>query len=228
MHTAAEPNPLPSPPSDCNSLELEPAITSAGEVAAELGGGIELSLFHVGGLPVGASGHPLLHILRRSHARYRFDDPRSEYLVWYGSRTATGAFLEVFGDTPGRLVTPAQRFGRVAGSVTVENDVRLLDLQAPAVLGVQRGPTRLDDRIGTVGVYSLTQAWSRRFFDCDDQLGGLVYRSRLAGSEGPNFAIFEPRTVAKLNPKDAGVSVEDGSFDVARAVLLDAAGVAWG
>ncbi len=228
MSTAAGPSPLPLPPPDCTSLELEPAIITAGELAGELGGGTDLSLFHVGGLPSGATGHPLLYILKRAPARYRFDDPRVEYAVWYGSRTATGAFLEVYGDTPGRLVTPAQRLGRVCGTVRVDKEVRLLNLQAPAVLGVQRGPDRLDDRIGTVGRYSLTQAWSRRFFDCDDQLGGLVYRSRLGGGHGPNVAIFEPRTLTTLNPGDAGIPVDDASFDEARAVLLSAVGVAWG
>ncbi len=227
MLAAAGPPPLPLPPADCSALELGPAIRTAGEVAGELGLTTGLVLFRVGGLPPGTLGHPLLYVAADPPPRHRFDDPASGYLVWYGSRTADGAFLEVFGDTSRGFVTPAQREGRLGGWVRIEADARLLDLRAPAALGILRGPARLDDRIGTTGMYSLAQAWSERIFGCDDRLGGLIYRSRLGGDAGPNVAIFLGRTAGMVTPLESGTSVDDPRFDPQR-LMLRTAGIGWG
>lgn len=220
------PDPLPDPPGDCDDLELDRATTSTGALAAEFGLPGDLRLWRVGGVPPGMAGHPLLLVIGRTYARYRFDDPRSTFLTWYGSRTATGAFLEVFGDRDRGLVTPAERAGRVAGEVLFPPDLELLDLRGPLVNQILNVGGRLDDRIGTTELYSLTQAWARALYDCRGSLAGLVYRSRLGGEVGPSVALFGDR-LRGAAPVDGGLSVDDDALADARDVLEDC-GIRWG
>lgn len=220
------PDPLPGPPGDCGDLQLDLAITTAGTLAAEFGQSGDLRLWRVGGVPPGMAGHPLLLVIGRAYPRYRFDDPRSTFLTWYGSRTATGAFLEVFGDRPRGLVTPPERAGRVAGEVRLPPDLELLDLRGPLVNQIVKAGSRLDDRIGTTEIYSLTQAWARALYDCRAPLAGLIYRARLGGEVGPSVALFVDRLRA-VTPVDDGVSVDDDAFSDARDVLENC-DIRWG
>jgi RES domain-containing protein len=216
---------LPAPPADCSDLRPDQALVTAGSLATDLGLP-SLRLFRVGGLPPGATGHALTFVTRRAIPVHRFDDPDARYLVWYGSRTAAGAFLEVFADSDRRFVAPDQQ-ARDCGEVELANDLVLLDLRAPRVLGIVSRPDGLDDGIGTVRTYTLTQAWSRRFFDCKSDLAGFIYRSRLGGELGPNVALFADRTGGALRPLEPGTRVGDVRFAAERETLLRLAGVGW-
>jgi hypothetical protein len=220
------PHPLPGPPADCGDLDLDRALVSAADLAAELGMPGDLRLWRVGGVPPGVAGHPLLLVLRSRYPRYRFDDPDSTFQVWYGSRTPTGAFLEVFGDRDRGVITPAERAGRVAGEVVFPADLPLLDLRAPLVNQIMKVGGRLDDRVGTTGQYSLTQAWARTIHDCRAAIGGLIYRSRMGGEVGPNIALFDEGMRA-ATPVDAGLSVDEVAFHDAHE-MLDNSGIRWG
>ena len=218
------PSPL-RPPPDCRDLDLHSATRTATSFATELGGVRRSCAWRVGVFRSGTVGEPLLFVPDPAIARYRFDDPHAAYSVWYGSRTPEGAFLEVFGDLPRGFVTPAQRDGRVCGQVAIDASLLLLDLRSPAVNSIVHVEDRLDDRIGTTELYSLTQSWSRRFFECDDGIGPLD-RSRLGGEKGPNVAIFLERAAGILAPVDAGTSVDDALFEPARQQLA-LSGVQW-
>jgi|GEM_PF-5429672 hypothetical protein len=187
-----------------------------------------LRLAHVGGLPPGATGHPLLFTPRRPIPVHRFDDPGGIYDVWYGSASADGAFLEVFADSERAFVLPDQRTGRVCGEVEIDDGLQLIDLRAPAVLGILDRPNGLDDQIGTTTLYSVTQAWSRAFFEYRGDIGGLVYRARLAGDRGPSVVLFMPRAAGARDAREAGVSVDDVRFQPQRDLLARVARVAWG
>ncbi|HLX33809.1 MAG TPA: RES family NAD+ phosphorylase [Candidatus Limnocylindrales bacterium] len=177
---------------------------------------------------MGEKGHPLTFVRNDGAARYRYDDPASEFQTWYGSRTSEGAFYEVYagwteGDHEPTVISELQRRRRVSGRVAIDDDLELIDLRGPAVNGVFRG---LDDRLGTAEEYSLTQRWARRIFECAPRVGGVVYRSRLGGESGPNVAVFLPRGAAALQPLEPGDSVDAPRFAPERAALR-AIGIGW-
>lgn len=216
--------PLPSPPDDCAGLALAPVSTAT--LYGDDGLGPWFRIFKA---PEGVAnarpwGDPL----------WRFDCPLSytpPYGVWYGSRSEVGAFLEVFGDDEGRFVTPDQRAGRMLGSIRTTRPLNLLDVSAPAVLGILATPSRLDARFESCADYDLTQAWSAAFHGSTkpSTVDGLIYRGRKAGNSLENacIALFYDRAEPIFTKAGAPVSVDHRSLAAARALFTKYSNRKW-
>ena len=197
--------PLPLPPSDCSDLDIR--IVQSSQLGPEFAPG--QAWFRCGRPPLNSG---ILH----AGPKYRFDCPvrldgSARYVVWYGAQTILGALCEVYGE--GRsFVTLPEREGRGVGAVGWRRELGLVDLRAPAVLGLdlRRNPG-LDNRISSDGDYRLTRAWSDTIRRCNSEVDGLVYFGRKAGETC--LALFHDRCAPDLVELGAPTSLDDPSLD---------------
>jgi hypothetical protein len=200
------PDPLPAPPAECHDLDIRSGPPSA------------IQLHHVG-------KRPLLNVRPGGDPLWRFDCPAAltsmhpaHYGVWYGGLTPLVALCEYFvGKTT--VVTRRMRAETTIG--VVEGSLRLLDLRERAPLRIYA--SRLDNRIGNTGNYSLCQEWSAVFHKCaSPDLDGLIYTGRRGGNSC--VAVFE-RAVNRVAEIGKQVALDDASFDALWREFEDETGI---
>lgn len=113
------------------------------------------------------------------------------------------------------------------GSIRTTRSLKLLDVGAPAVLGILATAPRLDARFESCADYDLTQAWSAAFHRCTtpSTVDGLLYRGRLAGDAC--IALFHDRVAPILRGASAPVSVDHPSLAACRAAFTNYTNRGW-
>ena len=120
-------------------------------------------------------GSPNAPVFFGKDKRYRSDDPKSEYGVFYAGLDAHCAFLETYGrvpDSQGIVLRSRLKNGSIS-SVLITKPLRLVDLT-----GHHLAQLRIDSKIFSYTDYSATQQWSRAFFDHSSSFDGLLFHSR--------------------------------------------------
>lgn len=112
------------------------------------------------------------------------------------------------------------------GAVRSDRDLALVDLRAPAVIGLFEGIPKLDARLGDGDDYRLSQAWAARIHDCAPQAHGLLYRGRKAGENC--VALFGDRIGGSLVPAEVPADIDDPRWAADRASFTGLSGIKWG
>jgi hypothetical protein len=199
---------LPWPPKDCGDLFLEPLATD--QLPPELRAG---QIW----MRCADRRTPLANVYPRSRPRFRFDCPvrldgSPRFQVWYGARTELGALCEVFIERKVREVSLPQRQSRHIGPVAWTRELRLLDLRAPRVVGVdERRDPGLDGGLANHHHYRLTRDWADAFHRCGDRLDGLLYVGRKSGDLA--VALFEDRCGSALAAAGPALDLDDPVLD---------------
>ena len=119
--------------------------------------------------------------------QYRFDDPKSQYGVVYAGLDEECAFLETLvrvPETKGNLLLSDLGMRSMTALETTKQ-LRFVDLR-----GHHLAQLRVDSKIFSYTDYSMTQLWSRAFFEHAGKLDGLLFHSR-HNPERHAVAIFE-------------------------------------
>ena len=119
--------------------------------------------------------------------QYRFDDPKSQYGVIYAGLDEECALLETLvrvPETKGNVLLSDLRMRSMTALVTTKR-LRFVDLR-----GHHLAQLRVDSKIFSHTDYSITQQWSRAFFEHARKLDGLLFHSR-HNPERHAVAIFE-------------------------------------
>ncbi len=137
------------------------------------------------------------------------DDP--ERGVYYASKTLSGCLVEIFGDTG---VVDLDRH-HVASPI-LRRGLRLLDLRGRGAMraGTQAAIAKVSDR-------SLSQAWSRHFYEASRTYGGLdglIYLN--AHNDEDAVALYERASDALECPQARVARLNDEAL---RAAVLEAA-----
>jgi hypothetical protein len=117
----------------------------------------------------------------RDRTRGRFNDPLGEYGVLYLGFDEFAAFIETFGAS--RTATGPYLVNNVIteGEVTVRCLCAIRSSRSVSVVDLASGqglsPLNADARLGA-GEWSISQDWSRAFWEHPSRPDGLLYRSR--------------------------------------------------
>jgi len=137
--------------------------------------------FSVRALPLVDASGPWVRLFQRGHdplyfgrtRRNRFDDPTQGYGVLYAADTFDGAFIEIFGRSPGaNTVDGGQLATRDMARIETLRALRLVDLTGPGLA-----------RIGATsalfaGPHAASRQWSRAMWSHAGTPDGLLYLSR--------------------------------------------------
>lgn len=120
--------------------------------------------------------------------QHRFDCPDRSYGVLYAGRDQYCAFIETFGRAAGSTtITTTELKNRCLAELKAARTLRLVDLTQSGAL-VRLGA---DARLFS-GDHTVSQAWSKAFYDHPFRIDGLLYPSRLDPSRHA-LALFEGR-----------------------------------
>jgi hypothetical protein len=153
-------------------------------------------------------------LLRFDHHREREDGkPENdvERSIYYTAMTLSGCLVEVFGDTG---VVDLHRH-RVASPI-LRRTLRLLDLRRNGAMraGTKAAIAKVPDR-------SLSQAWSRHFYETPEVYGnldGVIYLN--AHNDEDAIALYERASDALECPPERSIGLDDEAL---RAAVLEAA-----
>lgn len=153
-------------------------------------------------------------LLRFDHHRGREDGKPGDDVergIYYAAMTLSGCLVEVFGDTG---VVDLHRH-QVASPI-LRRDLRLLDLRGSGAMraGTKAAITKVPDR-------SLSQAWSRHFYETSEVYGevdGLIYPN--AHNDEEAIALYERAHDALDCPPERVMRLGDEAL---RAAVLEAA-----
>lgn len=153
-------------------------------------------------------------LLRFDHHRGREDGKSgddAERGIYYAAMTLSGCLVEVFGDTG---VVDLHRH-HVASPI-LRRDLRLLDLRGSGAMraGTKAAITKVPDR-------SLSQAWSRHFYETPEVYGevdGLLYPN--AHNDEEAIALYERAHDALDCPPERVMRLDDEAL---RPAVLEAA-----
>jgi hypothetical protein len=105
---------------------------------------------------------------------HRFDDPLARFHVCYLGTSIDVCFAETFlRNPPVRILGLDDLAARSIATIEVQHELRLVALHGPGLgrVGTTAEPAVTSD-------YTLSQAWSRAFWEHAEKPDGLVYRSR--------------------------------------------------
>ncbi len=153
-------------------------------------------------------------LLRFDHHRGREDgkpDDDTERGIYYAAVTLSGCLVEIFGDTG---VVDLHRYH--VASPTLQRDLRLLDLRHNGAMraGTKAAIAKVTDR-------SLSQAWSRHFYETPEVYGnldGVIYLN--AHNDEDAIALYERTYDALECPPERVVRLDDEAL---RAAVLETA-----
>jgi RES domain-containing protein len=112
-----------------------------------------------------ARGRPPIH---------RIDDPDGRFRVCYFGTTTDVCFAETFlRNPPVRILALDDLAARRLAIVEVRRDLRLVPVHGSSL--ARHGATA---ELTSAGAYAASQLWSRALWEHNDQLDGILYRSR--------------------------------------------------
>lgn len=104
----------------------------------------------------------------------RFDAPDASFGVCYFAFDLPGAFIEVFGRSPGtNLVTMDALEARLLAEVELSRPLNAVDLTGEGLAKIGA-----DNRLAGGGDYAVSQGWSAAIHAHPAAVDGLLYRSR--------------------------------------------------
>lgn len=132
-------------------------------------------------LPIVEASGPWVRLFQRGHhplyfgrtRRNRFDDPTQSYGVLYAADTFDGAFIEIFGRSPGaNTVDGGQLATRGVARIETLRALRLVELTGPGLAWIGATSALF------AGPHEAAREWSRAMWSHTSAPDGLRYRSR--------------------------------------------------
>jgi hypothetical protein len=154
---------------------------------------------------------PLLRFDHHRGREGRKPEDDAERGIYYAAMTLSGCLVEIFGDTG---VVDLNRY-HVASPI-LRRDLRLLDLRSNGAMraGTKAAIAKVPDR-------SLSQAWSRHFYETREAYGdadGLIYPN--AHNDEEAVALYERAADALECPPERVMRLDDEAL---RPAVLEAA-----
>lgn len=138
-------------------------------------------------LPLSRTCGPFYRFHSRQHgaiyfskrANHRWDDPLKEFGVLYAAERWDGAFVETVLHRPDqREIVRDDCVNLAVSHIRFKSELLLVDVTDQKTLR----KLGVDEEL-TKGPYSRSQALARQIYECDERIGGILYKSKLAPPE---------------------------------------------